>query len=67
MAEKMEPIPYHKGFYGAVHTLYEPTRVSFTYLQEYELGAQPLRMDMLLIKQDKKQRLEDPIGRFFHT
>ena len=67
MAEKMEPIPYHEGFYGAVHTLYEPTRVSFTYLQEYELGAQPLRMDMLLIKQNQKERLEDPIGRFFRT
>ena len=39
-------IEYHYGFYGAVRAEYEPTQVEMEYLQEYELGEEPVRMDM---------------------
>lgn len=36
------------------------------YLQEHELGEEPVRMDMLILKQDATP-LEDPVGSFFRT
>ena len=59
-------IEYHYGFYGAVHVVYEPTKVHMEYLQEHELGDEPVRMDMLILKHDRPP-LSDPIGRFFRT
>ena len=57
---------YHYGFYGAIHTVYEPTCVKMEYLQEFELGDEPVRMDMLILKHDATL-LTDPIGSFFKT
>lgn len=59
-------VEYHYGFYGAVHAEYEPTHVQMEYLQEHELGDEPVRMDMLIIKRDSAV-LVDPIGSFFRT
>ena len=59
-------IEYHYGFYGAVHAEYEPAHVQMEYLQEHELGDEPVRMDMLIIKHDTAE-LKDPIGSFFRT
>ena len=36
------------------------------YLQEHELGDEPVRMDMLILKQDAAP-LTDPVGSFFKT
>ena len=57
-------VEYHYGFYGAIHVQYEPTHVRMEYRQEYELGSEPVRMDMLILKHDQTP-LTDPIGRFF--
>ena len=57
---------YHYGFYGAIHTVYEPTCVKMEYLQEFGLGDEPVRMDMLILKHDATL-LTDPIGSFFKT
>ena len=59
-------IEYHYGFYGAIHAEYEPKHVQLEYLQEHELGEEPVRMDMLIIKRDSAS-LTDPIGSFFRT
>ena len=64
--EESGKIEYHYGFYGAVHVEYEPTHVQMEYLQEHELGDEPVRMDMLIIKRDVSE-LSDPIGSFFCT
>lgn len=60
-------IQYHEGFYGAIKAQYEPTRIEFTFLQELELGNEPIRMDMLVIKHNVGDTLGDAIGRFFKT
>ena len=59
-------VEYHYGFYGAIHAEYEPTHVQMEYLQEHELGDEPVRMDMLIIKRDSRQ-LTDAVGSFFRT
>ena len=64
--EESGRIEYHYGFYGAVHAEYEPTHIQMEYLQEHELGKEPVRMDMLVIKRDTAA-LTDPIGSFFRT
>ena len=64
--EESGKIEYHYGFYGAVHAEYEPTHIQMEYLQEHELGKEPVRMDMLVIKRDSAA-LTDPIGSFFRT
>ena len=68
MGEKDEvgKIEYHYGFYGAVHVEYELSHVQMEYLQEHELGDEPVRMDMMILKQDRTP-LSDPIGSFFKT
>ena len=62
--EETGKIEYHYGFYGAVHVEYETRRVKMEYLQEHELGDEPVRMDMLIIKRDTT-KLTDPVGSFF--
>ena len=64
--EESGKIEYHYGFYGAVHAEYEPTHIQMEYLQEHELGKEPVRMDMLVIKRGSA-KLTDPVGSFFRT
>jgi hypothetical protein len=45
MKNEIGKVEYHYGFYGAVHASYEPTKVKMQYLQEHELGDQPVRFD----------------------
>ena len=52
MKDEIGKIEYHYGFYGAIHAEYEPTNIKMEYLQEYELGEEPVRIDMLILKQD---------------
>ena len=60
MKNEIGKVEYHYGFYGAVHASYEPTNVKMQYLQEHELGDEPVRMDMLILKQDAAP-LTDPV------
>lgn len=66
MKEETGKIEYHYGFYGAVHAEYEPMNIDMEYLQEHELGNEPVRMDMLIIKHEERP-LTDPVGSFFRT
>ena len=59
-------VEYHNGFYGAVHAVYEPMNIPMEYMQEHDLGDEPIRMDMLIIKRETNP-LTDPIGSFFRT
>ena len=66
MKEETGKVQYHYGFYGAVHTEYESSGVEMEYFQEHELGDEPVRLDMLVIKPESAP-LTDPIGSFFRT
>ena len=58
-------IEYHYGFYAATHAEYHAFREVLDFLQEQELGVEPVKLDMLIIRQDGPNPLKDAIGRFF--
>nr|MBQ6739806.1 hypothetical protein [Synergistaceae bacterium] len=60
---KPEKIEYHYGFYGAVNFCYEEFSDQMQFLQEYEIGKKPVRIDMLII--NNSAVLTDSIGKFF--
>ena len=63
-ADESSTIRYHYGFYEAVHAEYEPDHAEMEYLQDFELGTEPVRMDMLILKRDRPP-LSDPVGVVF--
>ena len=65
MNEETVKIEYHYGFYAATHAEYHAFREVLDFLQEQELGVEPVRLDMLIIKRDGPNPLKDAIGRFF--
>ena len=65
MNEESVKIEYHYGFYAATHAEYHAFREVLDFLQEQELGVEPVRLDMLIIKRDGPNPLKDAIGRFF--
>jgi len=58
-------IKFHYGFYGAIKLIYEAAKSSYVFLQEQQLGDEPVRLDMLIVRKDEKHVLTDPIGQFF--
>ena len=66
MKEETGKVQYHYGFYGAVHAEYESSGIEMDYFQEHELGDEPVRLDMLVIKPESAP-LTDPIGSLFRT
>ena len=58
-------IEYHYGFYAAAHAEYHAFREVLDFLQEQELGVEPVKLDMLIIRRDGPNPLKDAIGRFF--
>ncbi len=65
MVDETGKIQFHEGFYGAIKVLYTLMKIKLTFLQEQELGNEPVRLDMLIIKHKTDEVLEDDIGRFF--
>ncbi len=65
MNEESGKIEYHYGFYAATHAEYHAFREVLDFLQEQELGVEPVRLDMLIIKRDGPNPLKDAIGSFF--
>ena len=63
--EKAGQVDYHYGFYAAIHFDYEFLNLKITLQQELELGDQPVRVDMVVIKRNRRRALSDPIGRAF--
>ena len=63
--EKKSLIEYHYGFYAAIQFEYEAAHAELTFLQEYDLGKEPVRLVMLVITNGEPSILNDPIGRFF--
>ena len=65
MNEESGKIDYHHGFYAATHAEYHAFREVLDFLQEQELGVEPVCLDMLIIKHDGPNPLKDAIGKFF--
>lgn len=66
MNEESGNIEYHYGFYAVLHLLCSAAHADFTFLQEYELGDKPLRIDMLIINNSGQNDFNDEkIMKFF--
>ena len=65
MTEESGRTRFHYGFYAAMEVEYDLANVPLSYEQEVELGKDPLRLDLLIIKKEHGLMLHDPIGEFF--
>ena len=61
--EEAGKIEYHQGFYAAMLFEYEGAPVEIQ--KELQLGEQPVRLDMLVIRLNGGEPLCDPVGSFF--
>ena len=67
MNEESVKIEYHYGFYAATHAEYHAFREMLDFLQEQELGVEPVRLDMLIIKRDGPSLREAPRASLRHS
>ena len=67
MNEETVKIEYHYGFYAATHAEYHAFREVLDFLQEQELGVEPVRLDMLIIKRDGPSLREAPRASLRHS
>ena len=67
MADGMEKtaIQWHPGFCSAAEIELISNRGELEFQREYNLGKEPLRMDLLIIKKRKNVLIENEIGRIF--
>ena len=64
--EKAE-IPWHPGFYGAMELELAANKGWFEFHREYNLGKEPLRMDLLIIRKLSGVPVRNEIGHIFKT
>ncbi len=67
MGEHLEKtsIQWHPGFYGAAELELISNKDVLAFQREYNLGKEPLRMDLLIIKKLTDIRVENEIGHIF--
>ena len=67
MAENLEKaaIQWHLGFYGAAEIELISNKDELEFQREYNLGKEPLRMDLLIIKKPANVQIENEIGHIF--
>jgi len=61
----MARIAWHPAFVEAFQTELEDYRDVLTFTSEYQLTAEPLRIDLLVVKKKKGVRIEKNIARIF--
>jgi hypothetical protein len=65
VANALEKIHWHPGFYGAAELEFIQNRDVLEFEQEHSLGKEPLRIDLLIVKKNTDVPLENEIGRIF--
>jgi hypothetical protein len=58
---------WHPGFWGAIQLELEEYRDVLTFEAEYQLTAEPLRIDVVIIKKLQNVPIQKNIGRIFQT
>lgn len=58
-------IQWHPGFYSATEIELLANKADLEFQREYNLGKEPLRMDLLVIKKLEDVKIENEIGRIF--
>jgi hypothetical protein len=60
-----EPIDWHAGFRDSIQLALHPYRDSLRFEFEHPLNHQPLRIDAVILKEDKEAVIDNPIGAIF--
>lgn len=65
MVDLAEKIQWHLGFCGAVELELNANKEDLEFHREYDLGEEPFRVDMLLVKKRDGIEMENEIGHIF--
>ena len=65
MTDQADKIQWHPGFYGAAELELIDNKSELEFVREYNLGKEPMRVDLLIIKKRPGTVIKNEIGRFF--
>ncbi len=60
-----EPLPWHLGFFAGIQIEFEEEAHKLTFENEHQLGTDPMRIDVLIIKKLTEESIRKNIGRIF--
>ena len=60
-----EPLPWHPGFFAGIQIEFEEEAHKLTFENEHQLGTDPMRIDVLIIKKLTSESIQKNIGRIF--
>ena len=58
-------LPWHPGFYAGIQIEFEKEADKLTFENEHQLGTDPMRIDVLIIKKNTQEQIQKNIGRIF--
>lgn len=68
MATKKKPkgkLPWHSAFFAGIQIEFEKEAEKLTFENEHQLGTDPMRIDVLIIKKHTEEQIQKNIGRIF--
>jgi hypothetical protein len=65
MEKRIDEIQWHPGFYGAAELEFQQNKNDLEFEREHNLGKEPLRMDLLIVKKRADVEIKNEIGRIF--
>ena len=63
--KKQEKLPWHPAFYAGIQIEFEEEAHKLTFENEHQLGTDPMRIDVLIIKKRTEESIQKNIGRIF--
>ena len=63
--DRIDSIKWHLGFYGAAALELSANKADLVFHQEHNLGKEPLRIDLLIVKKLTDAVIQNEIGRIF--
>ena len=58
-------LPWHPAFYAGIQIEFEKEAEKLTFENEHQLGTDPMRIDVLIIKKRLGEQIQKNIGRIF--
>ena len=58
-------LPWHSAFFAGIQIEFEKEAEKLTFENEHQLGTDPMRIDILIIKKHTEERIQKNIGRIF--
>ena len=58
-------LPWHSAFFAGIQIEFEKEAEKLTFENEHQLGTDPMRIDVLIIKKHTEEQIQKNIGRIF--